>query len=57
MLETDQAKIKEAIQEKRNANRDGEDEVGEDYCPTELDESLDQVQFKESKSSGSCHIS
>ena len=29
----------------------------DDYCPTELDESLDGIQFKDSKSSASCKIS
>ena len=31
--------------------------VSDDYCPTELDETLDQIEFKEDKSSTSCKIS
>lgn len=40
----------------RNEKRAKDDQVDTDYCPSELDSSVDDVQFKETYSSASCRI-
>jgi hypothetical protein len=39
-----------------NKNRDKNEQVDEDYCPSELDEKLDDIEFTNDLSSGSCAI-
>ena len=57
MLEPDPNLVEIARDEHRNMKRGEGERVGEGYCPTELDESLDMVEFEESKSAASCKLS
>ena len=36
--------------------REAGQEVDAEYCPTELDEDLDMLEFRESNSSGGCKL-
>ena len=46
----------EILEVDRKIFKEDSGEVGEVFCPTEIDESLDSLQYKESKSSGSCKV-
>ena len=46
-----------ARENQRNMQREEGQQVDDDYCPTELDEDLDMLEFRESNSSGGCKLS
>lgn len=57
ILEADPDNLKEAKDKMRNKeNCPPEERIEADYLPTELDEDIDQIEFKEIKSSGSCFV-
>lgn len=57
ILEADPDFLKDAKDKMRNKEDCApEDRIEADYLPTELDEEIDQIEFKESRSSGSCYI-
>ena len=56
VFETNEEELRRLDSELKNKKRSEADRIEEDYCPTELDEDLDNIEFMESRSSASCKI-
>ena len=57
ILEADPDFLREAKEKARNKENYAPDEYIEtEYLPTELDEEIDLIEFKETRSSGSCFV-
>ena len=57
VLEADPKLVEQERLKILNAKRSEDQEVGLDHCPSELDESMDQIEFQDYRSSASCKLS
>ena len=57
ILEADPNIVKQEKLKILNKKRTEDAEVDLDHCPSELDESMDQIEFQETRSSASCKLS
>ena len=57
VLEADRDLVEDHKRKYRNDHREEQEHVDSDHCPSELDESRDQIKFEETISSASCLVS